>query len=170
MFTTPEINLKHSRAVRGQLTVAMLTILIGASTGTIHPAKSYSAGRQLAAHTARSLNANATAHLRLIRAEGSQLFEEGEVSGALKGWMRAELKTSPVFTGSFTTRTHDGVIKGHGSAKPHGAGRYQSFSGSFVVTGGTRRYAHAKGRAGLYGVFDRRTDRVVVQTTGKLSY
>jgi hypothetical protein len=84
--------------------------------------------------------------------------------------MRAELNTGAVFTGSFTTHTHGGSIKGHGSATPHGSGRYQSFSGWFVVTGGSGRYAHVHGRAGLYGVFDRRSDSVVVQTTGKLSF
>ena len=84
--------------------------------------------------------------------------------------MQAQLKTGVTFTGSFTTHTNGGSIKGRGSATPHGAGRYQSFSGTFFVTGGNGRYAHISGRAGLYGVFDRRTDSVIVQTTGKLSY
>lgn len=122
------------------------------------------------AHAARSLNATTTAHLHLVRAEGSQLFEEGSVSGSLTGSMHAQLETGAVFSGSFTMRTHAGSIYGHGRATPHGAGRYQSFSGSFVVTGGSGRYAHISGHAGLYGVFDRRSDSVIVQTAGKLPY
>jgi hypothetical protein len=169
MLTCPEINVKRNRPARGQLAVAVLVIIFAGAV-IMSPAKSYNAGRPPTADTARSLNANATAHLHLVSAEGSQLFEEGAVSGDLTGWMRAELNTGAVFTGSFTTRTHGGAIKGRGNAKPHGSGRYQSFSGSFIITGGTGRYAHAKGHAGLYGVFDSRTDSVVVQTTGKFSY
>jgi len=147
--------------------MATLVVVVGAVM--ISPVASYSSGR-VAARPARSLNATTTAHLHLVKAEGSELFEEGAVSGALRGSMRAELKTGAVYAGSFTTRTHWGSIRGHGTAAPHGAGRYQSFSGTFIVTGGTGRYTHVSGHAGLYGVFDRRTDAVTVQTTGKLSY
>lgn len=134
------------------------------------PVSSYSAGHRTAASIARSLNATTTAHLHLVKAEGSELFEEGKVSGTLPGSMQAELKTGAVYTGSFLTHTHGGSVKGRGTATPHGSGRYQSFSGTFIVTGGTGRYTHVSGRAGLYGVFDRRSDAVIVQTTGKLSY
>jgi hypothetical protein len=40
----------------------------------------------------------------------------------------------------------------------------------FVTVGGSGRYVRVAGRGGLYGVFDRRTDAVVIQTTGRLSY
>jgi hypothetical protein len=143
--------------------IVLVALGVGAS-----PVRSY--GRVDAGHQARALNATTTAHLHLVRAEGSQLFEEGPVSGALSGSMRAQLDTGAVFTGSFTLRASGGSIKGRGRATPHGSGRYQSFSGSFVVTGGSGRYAHVGGHAGLYGVFDRRSDSVVVQTTGHLAY
>jgi hypothetical protein len=146
---------------------AILTLVGVVITG---PAESYSPRHLRAGHSARSLNATTTAHLHLVKAEGSELFEEGPVTGALPGSMQAQVKTGVSFTGSFTTHTAGGSIKGHGSATPHGAGRYQSFSGTFIVTGGTGRYTHISGHAGLYGVFDRRTDSVIVQTTGKLSY
>jgi len=106
----------------------------------------------------------------LIKPEGAELYEEGPVTGSLPGSMRAQLDTGSVFSGSFTIHTHGGSITGHGGATPHGSGRYQSFGGSFTVTSGTGRYIHVKGRAGLYGLFDRRTDSVVIQTAGKLSY
>jgi hypothetical protein len=116
------------------------------------------------------LNLAAAAHLHLINAEGSRLIEEGPVTGALPGAMQAEVQTGSVFAGKFTIVARGGSIKGRGRATPHGSGRYQSFSGSFVVTGGSGRYAHVSGRAGLYGVFDRRDDSIVIQTTGKLAY
>lgn len=170
IFKPFRIDVKHKRSHRVSRGLVTAAILIIGGTQMTSPAESFSAGHHVAARVARSLNATTTAHLHLVKAEGSELLEEGPVSGALPGSMRADLKTGAVFTGSFTTHTHGGSIKGRGSAKPHGSGRYQSFSGSFTVTGGTGRYAHVNGRAGLYGVFDRRTDSAVVQTTGKLSY
>jgi hypothetical protein len=88
----------------------------------------------------------------------------------LSGTARAELHTGAMFTATFTIRTREGSITGQGRATPHGSGRYQSFGGSFVATSGSGRYKHVSGRAGLSGVFDRRTDAVVIQTTGTLNY
>lgn len=122
------------------------------------------------ARQAREFNVTDSAHLRYLYAEGSTVFEEGSATGALPGRMRARLVINATFTASFTLYTHDGTLTGHGSAIPHGSGRYESFGGTLVVTGGSGRYIHAHGHAGLYGVFDRRTYDVTVQTTGALSY
>ena len=118
------------------------------------------------------LNATDTAHLKYNPklSEGATLVEEGSASGSLPGKMRARLKIEGAFSGTFVLTTSGGTIKGHGSAKPSGSGRYESFRGSLVVTGGTGRYAHAHGTAGLYGVFDRVKYQVTVQTTGSISY
>jgi hypothetical protein len=122
------------------------------------------------AQDSRQLNVTDTAHLRYLHSEGSAVFEEGSAKGALPGHMRARLIINASFAASFTLYASDGTLKGHGSAKPHGSGRYESFSGSLIVTEGTGRYAHAHGHAGLYGLFDRNTYNVTVQTTGTLSY
>jgi hypothetical protein len=163
---------KHKRSHRGRTNVAAsLAILAVAGALLTGTAQSSAANRQPAARAARTLNGTGTAHLHLVRAEGSQLFEEGRISsGPLKGTMQAELNLGATFTGSFTFHTSAGSIKGHGKATPHGSGRYLSFSGSLVVTGGSGRYTHVKGHGGLYGVFDRQTDAVIVQTTGTLTY
>ncbi len=150
-------------------TVATLAILAIGSAAFIGAAGS-SAARNQAAHAARSLNGTATAHLHLIKANGSQLYEEGPVTGALPGSMRAVLTTGTVFAGSFTIRTTGGSIEGHGRATTHGTGRYQSFNGSITVNGGTGRYSHAHGHTELSGTFDRRTYAMVIHTTGTLSY
>ncbi len=148
---------------------AVLAILAVASTTLVSVADSTAAGHT-SAHAARTLNGAATAHLHLIKANGSQLDEEGPVTGALPGTMRAVLTTGLVFSGSFTIHTNGGSIDGHGSATLRGAGRYQSFSGSITVTGGSGRYRHAHGRTSLSGTFDRRTYATVIKTTGTLSY
>jgi hypothetical protein len=164
----------RTRRKRPNRRLALLVSVLAGCAMLTSPVESYSSERSArrpdTAQAARSLDATTTGRLHLVRAEGSQLFEEGPVSGAVVGSMRAALTTGAVFSGTFTTRTSAGSISGRGRAAPHGSGRYQSFSGTFVVTGGSGRYARVRGQGGLYGVFDRRSDSVVIQTTGKLSF
>lgn len=126
--------------------------------------------RQPQARTAHALKASDTAHLRYLSASGSLLLEEGRATGALPGKMRARVDIGATFTGSFTIYARGGSIRGRGTATPHGSGKYESFAGSLVVSGGSGRYAHAHGRAGLYGTFNRDTYAFLVQTTGTLVY
>ncbi len=150
---------------------ALLMVLTPkALAGTALPAAIHDTGRSRSARPARMLSVTDTAHLRYISHSGSLLYEEGTASGTLPGSMRAHCNIGPTVTASFTIYTHSGTINGHGTATPHGSGIYESFAGSFVVTGGTGHYAHAHGHAGLYGTFDRRTYALVVQTAGSLSY
>jgi hypothetical protein len=112
----------------------------------------------------------ARAHLTIAGPSGSLLLEEGRATGTLPGTMRVRLNVGPTLSGSFTITTRFGSIKGRGSATPHGSGTVESFAGTLVASGGTGRYAHAHGHAGLYGTFNRDTYALTVQTTGKLSY
>ncbi len=157
-----------SRSRKAATLVAILApaILLGATP----PGAARGAERTPSARMARTLSATDTAHLHYIRSSGSLLFEEGSASGGLPGSMHVDLNLGATFTGSFTIYDRGSTLVGHGSATPRGSGRYESFSGSLTVTGGTGLYAHAHGRAGLYGTFDRKTYALVIQTTGKLSY
>lgn len=151
--------------------VASVAVLgIGVVTALGSPTGADGAKRLVPAQVARTLNIADTAHLHLLKASGSRLDETGSVSGTLPGNMRANLDVGATFSGNFTIRTRDGTIKGHGIASPHGSGRYESFGGSMVVTGGSGRYVHVQGHGRLYGTFDRRLFAFVVQTAGKLSY
>jgi hypothetical protein len=133
-------------------------------------AQAAGAGRHGRAQAARTLNGTDTAHLHLVHQDETVVYEEGTATGGMPGHMKAELTIGPTFTGNCTVYAPGGSITGHGIATPHGSGRYQSFHGSLLITGGTGRYAHVHGRAGLYGTFDRRTFALVLQTTGNLSY
>src|SRR6202035_6184510 len=84
------INANHERDLRVSSALPATVVLVAASILMMSPAASYSSERA-AAHTARSLNATTTAHLHLVKAEGSELFEEGAVSATLPGSMQAEL-------------------------------------------------------------------------------
>jgi hypothetical protein len=117
-----------------------------------------------------TLDGTDVAHLHLIHQHESVLYEQGAAKGPLNGTMHATLTVGSTFTGSFTIDTPQGSVTGHGSAKPHGTGRYQSFSGTMYVTGGSGAYKHIHGKTGLYGTFDRRTFEVTIKTQGRLSY
>ncbi len=119
---------------------------------------------------ARTISGTDSARLRLVHQHETTLSEEGVAKGALPGRMRATLIVGSIFRGSCTIYTSRGSITGHGTATPHGTGRYQSFSGTLDITGGSGIFRHAHGRTGLYGTFDRRTFALVVQTTGCISY
>jgi hypothetical protein len=159
--------MRRDRAHRGAVRFGALLILILVLPGAVPTAADE---RETGAHAARVLSGTATARLHLVKAEGSRLTEVGPVSGALTGSARAELETGAVFKGRVTIYTRRGSITGQGRSIPHGSGRYQSFSGWFLATSGSGSYAHISGHARLYGVFDRRTEAIVIQTAGKLSY
>lgn len=119
---------------------------------------------------ARALHASDDARLRYVSANGATLYEVGRASGTLPGEMHVHMRLGARFTGSFVIFAKGGRIFGHGSAKPHGSGVYESFAGKLFVTGGTGAYRHAHGAAGLYGTFDRKTYVLTVQTSGTLRY
>jgi hypothetical protein len=168
--TVPARRLTVVRALAG-VAAAILTILAPSAVAHVSgTARAREAGHEVAARAARTLNATDTAYLHYLHSSGSLLFEEGSASGTLPGKMRAHCSVGATVTASFTLYTSGGSINGHGTATPHGSGTYESFAGSLTVTGGSGRYAHAHGHAGLYGVFNRRTYALTIQTTGRLSY
>jgi hypothetical protein len=152
------------QGILGLMLVACAAMLTSAAS------QACAAARSADAHGVRTLNGSDTAHLHLVRQEETVLYEEGAATGGLPGHMKAQLAIGSIFTGNCTVYAPGGSITGRGRATPHGSGRYESFSGSLLITGGTGRYAHVHGRAGLYGTFDRRTFAFVMQTTGNLSY
>jgi hypothetical protein len=145
----------------------LLAIFLGASAFVASSVASLPA-----AHTARALKATDEAHMSYIKhkSTSTHLFEEGNAHGTLPGSMRAYCTLGATFAASFTIYTNGGTINGRGTATPHGGGIYESFAGTLTVVGGSGRYTHAHGHAGLYGTFNRRTYAMTVQTTGSLSY
>jgi hypothetical protein len=122
------------------------------------------------ADSARSERLSLDARLHYVNARGSYLIEEGRASGPLAGIVRAKIKITADISGSFTFYPWGGSIRGQGFGKLHESGIYASFGGTVTVLGGTGRYAHAHGGGGLYGVYNRKTLGVEIQTTGTLSY
>jgi hypothetical protein len=128
------------------------------------------AGLAARARAAGSLRVNDTGHLRLLKSYGSTLIEQGSVSGTLPGQCHVHMTVGSIVNATFSIATRYGTIYGSGRARLHSSGRYASFGGSLSVNYGTGRYARARGGGGLYGVIDRRTDALTVQTEGRLGY
>jgi hypothetical protein len=164
------ISIVKSATRRGAAQTVTCLLAVSAFTLTALPAPLASA--QLRASTARALRATDSANLHCIQSKssGSRLFEEGSATGSLPGSMHVYANIGPTLTATFTIFTRHGTIVGHASATPHGSGRYESFGGSLTATGGTGSYRHAHGRAGFFGVLDRYTYGMTVQTTGTISY
>jgi hypothetical protein len=153
----------------GAKKVLAITLSTGILVGLSVPAGAVATP---AAHAARTLKTADTAHLNYNEehSQGSWLYEEGSALGTFPGSMRANCNITAVLTATFTIYVHGGSISGHAHAAVHGSGLYQSFGGYLEATGGTGKYAHAHGRGGFYGVLNRNTYNMTVQTTGTLSY
>jgi hypothetical protein len=158
-------------ALFGALALAPTTTAAqGARAGADLSTRAEIASPHSLARSAHVLAATDTASLHYVSASGSLLLDEGKASGTLPGSMRVHLNLGTTFTSTFTIFASGGSISGHGSAKPHGFGKYESFAGILIVTGGTGRYARARGRGHFYGTFNRSNYALVVKTTGSLTY
>lgn len=116
------------------------------------------------------LHASDRAKLHYRGAVGEEVYETGSANGTLPGSMRVHMIFASTFSGSFAIYTRGGRIDGHGRARPHGGGIYESFAGTLVVTGGTGRYRHAHGTAHLYGTFNRDNYALTIETAGTLRF
>lgn len=158
-------NLARSRSACGATATSLLialsvTVLAATSTAASDPH----------AHAARSLNVTDEAHLRYHESSGSSLIEEGNATGGLPGAVKVRFTVGPTVSATFTITTHSGSLIGHGTGTLHSSGTYASFRGSMYIARGTGRYVHAHGSGGFYGVLNRKTYALTVQTTGRLSY
>jgi hypothetical protein len=126
-----------------------------------------------AARSARTVKVHDEGRLRFSSSSGSQLIDYGSASGTLPGRVRLHFTYdgSPTVSAQFT-------ISGAGwSIRARAQGRLSnptspnpSFRGSLTITGGSGRYAHARGSGELFGVFNRRSYGLTVQAIGKLTY
>jgi hypothetical protein len=147
------------------LATAAAVVMLGMSIPSAQ-----SAGVVAPARAARSERLTISARLHYVTAKGSYLFEEGSASGVLAGTVKARVRITADISGSFTFYPRGGSLTGRGSGTLHESGTYVSFGGTLQVLDGTGRYVHASGEGDLYGVYDRKTLGLTIQTTGTLSY
>lgn len=146
--------------------IALLIAVVGTTAGI-------AASRTQAASVADSQTVNVADNANLHRTSetGATILEEGEATGALPGHVKAQFKIgSAVSATAVLSIKGGGTISIRGLGVLHSSGVTASFSGTIAATGGTGRYAHAHGSGGFYGVVNRRTWTVKMQTTGHLTY
>jgi len=166
-----------SNRPRHFLALAPVLALLG-SLNLALPAGAGSATPSMArARAARTLNVTDTAHLHYVKESDAMLVDEGTATGALPGSVRVQFSVGAKVKATFAISTHNGSLTGYGTAalsehkpQPGHSNVYASFGGSLTVTHGTGRYSHAHGTGGLYGVINRKTYAVTIQTTGSLTY
>jgi len=161
---------KKTRSLRLAAALSALAVAATTALSTSVAAATFTAVARFSGQNARALSVNDTGPLHLIKAFGSVLLEEGAAGGTLPGLAKVRLLVGSTVIASFTIQTKYGTIYGNGRAALHSSGRYASFGGSLSVSHGTGSYARAHGSGKLYGVIDRRTSSLTVQTVGTLSY
>jgi hypothetical protein len=153
--------------------VVMLLTMLALATSLSGPAIPALGAQSPPVHFARVLKVHDEGHLRFISSSGSQLIDEGPARGTLPGRVRLRF----TYDRSATVRAQFTVRGANWSIQARGQGRLSnptspnpSFRGSLVITGGSGRYAHARGGGELFGVFSRRNYGLIVQAIGKLTY
>ncbi|HEV2973477.1 MAG TPA: hypothetical protein VGX69_00595 [Solirubrobacteraceae bacterium] len=158
-----------ARATTGTIAALVVAALLAA----LACACAAASGERALARSAHVLNVRDEGRLRFLSSSGSQLIDEGPATGTLRGkvQLRFTYDGSPSVGAQFT-------IFGPGwSIRARGQGRLSdptsltpSFRGSLTISGGSGRYAHARGSGELFGVFNRRSYGLTVQAIGKLTY
>ena len=150
------------------LSCATCASLVGAA---VAHARKAPPGAPTTGRAAHVVSVKDEGHLHLVKESGSNLVEEGAVSGTIPGRVRVDFNIGPTVKASFTIYANGGgSISGRGEGALHSTGLYSSFGGSLSVAHGTGRYAHAHGTGGLFGAINRKTYALTVQTVGKLYY
>jgi hypothetical protein len=125
------------------------------------------------ARAARNLSVKDEGRLRLVKASGSLLIDEGPATGTIPGKVRVRFTYNgdPSVTAQITIYGHAGTILVHGSGRLSSpTSPSPSFKGALTITGGSGRYTHARGSGEMFGVFYRRSYAITVQTKGALHY
>jgi hypothetical protein len=125
------------------------------------------------ASAARTIGVRDEGSLAFKSSSGSQLIDEGPAKGTLPAWVKVRLtfNGNPTVYAQFTIYTKGGSLNGHATGSvSNPSSPNPSFRGSLTVTGGSGRFAHARGSGELFGVFHRRTFALTVQAIGKLRY
>jgi hypothetical protein len=159
----------RSARVCAPATVALVLALCAVASPRATAARALSPS----ARSARVLNVRDQGQLRLVRASGSVLLDEGRASGSFPGLVKVRF----LYDGEPTVSARFSIAGAGGSISARGTGTLSSptsptpsFRGRMTVTGGTGRYAHVSGGGELFGVFNRRTYALTVQAIGRLPY
>jgi hypothetical protein len=130
-------------------------------------------GPTASAQQGRTLSVRDEGKLRFLSSSGSSLLDEGSVTGTIPGRAKVSFNYdgSPSVSARFTIYGRGGSISGVAKGRLSNPNSLTpSFRGSLAITGGRGRYAHARGKGELFGVFYRHGYGLTVQALGRLRY
>ncbi|MBB4662793.1 autotransporter [Conexibacter arvalis] len=138
--------------------VSLLTVAAGSATAAP------------VAQASRTINVTERASLHLVKKSGSTIYQAGTATGTLPGTVTTRFKVTTKVTGSLKIVTRGGTLTMSVNGRPRSMGTTARFGGTMRVTGGTGRYARARGTARFEGVVNRRTWAATVTARGRLTY
>lgn len=141
--------------------------------GAVLAGTSLLAGIAAAPASARALRVRDEGRLHYLADNATTIVDEGPVHGTIPGRARVYFvyNGSPDVSAHFTIRASSGSLSGWARCRLHNpSSRVPSFRGALHITGGSGRYAHARGYGELFGLFYRRGYGLVVQAIGTLRY
>jgi hypothetical protein len=146
-------------------TAVLLTCL-----AAVVPATAQSSAR---AQFARTLSVKDEARMHLIRSSGSTLFDEGPAMGTIPGKVKVRFiyNGNPTVSARITIYGRSGTIEAACSARlSNPTSPAPSFKGTLTLAHASGHYAGAHGSGHVYGVFNRRSYAITVQTEGTMHY
>ncbi len=162
-----------ARAGRARLARSARALALVLLAGLVTIAAASTSSAASGAHSASSLKVKDEGNLRFVKSSGSTLIDEGPVKGTIPGKVRVRFAYNgdPNVSAQLTIYGHGGTLEVRASARLSSPTNPKpSFSGNLTVSGGTGRYAHARGSGHLYGVYYRRSYGMLVQTEGHIQY
>jgi hypothetical protein len=121
----------------------------------------------------RSLSVKDEARMHLVRSSGSTLFDEGAATGTIPGKVKVRFlyDGAPTVSARITIYGRSGTIEARCNARlSNPTSPTPSFKGTLILAHASGRYAGAHGSGHIYGVFNRRSYAITVQTEGIVHY
>jgi hypothetical protein len=123
---------------------------------------------------AASMRIRDEGYLGFRTSSGSLVVDEGRLAGTLPGRARVQFiyDGSPTVKATFTIVGPGWELRGAATCRlSHPNSSSPSFRGALTLTGGSGRYAHARGSGELFGVFYRATSYgLKIQAVGNVRY
>jgi hypothetical protein len=110
--------------------------------------------------------------LTLVKRSGTKVTHTGRATGPVGGRVRStsRLQRRVVWRGKMIIATKSGTLRLTIDARAQSLARRSPFIGIATITGGTKRYAHARGFAPFKAVVNRSTWAVTIDTSGPFNY
>jgi hypothetical protein len=150
-----------------------VAVATAAGSGAQAASRGGAAARPRPAHAARVMGVRDEGSLHYVSDDATLIVDEGGLSGTLPGRSRVYFtyNGSPNVSARFAIHAAGGAVEGRASCLLHNPNSpTPSFRGALQITGGSGRYAHARGSGELFGIFHRRGYGLIVQAIGRLRY